>query len=221
MPLSGQSSLFCDTALILCHLCSQLPLIAKTTYSLITLTHSLFLSLLFVFVSRVVDHYRSLSFSLILSFLSPSFSFFRLLTPHLHDRLVKGYPALLFPFLLVFRYLTETHGQHTPSSLFSFILPHLFLFSLSQPAALCDRLITVHSRPGDTVLIPFGGSGSECVSALNSGRRFLACEKEPMYFDMMRHRLTAAVMGEFIALLMWVVFASLCVFLLLVCVLKR
>ena len=34
-----------------------------------------------------------------------------------------------------------------------------------KPLKICERLVSVHSNKGETVLIPFGGSGSECVAA--------------------------------------------------------
>lgn len=58
-----------------------------------------------------------------------------------------------------------------------------------KPLALCDRLIQVHSNAGDTVLIPFGGSGSECVSAALLGRRLIAFELEEEYYAVMLRRM--------------------------------
>lgn len=49
---------------------------------------------------------------------------------------------------------------------------------------LCDRLINTHSNVGDTVFIPFVGSGSEIVSALNNGRKFIGCEISEKYINL-------------------------------------
>ena len=34
-----------------------------------------------------------------------------------------------------------------------------------KPLKICERLVQVHSARGEVVVIPFGGSGSECVAA--------------------------------------------------------
>ncbi len=47
---------------------------------------------------------------------------------------------------------------------------------------LCDRIIQTHSNEGDKVLIPFGGSGSEFISAVNNNRRVVATELDEKYF---------------------------------------
>jgi site-specific DNA-methyltransferase (adenine-specific) len=48
---------------------------------------------------------------------------------------------------------------------------------------LCDRLIQAHSNEGDKILIPFGGSGSEFISAINNNRSAVATELDPKYFN--------------------------------------
>ena len=45
-----------------------------------------------------------------------------------------------------------------------------------KPTLLSDRMILASSNVGDTVLVPFAGSGSEVESAVCLGRNFLACE---------------------------------------------
>lgn len=47
---------------------------------------------------------------------------------------------------------------------------------------LCDRLIKTHSNEGDKLLIPFGGSGSEFISAIKLKRKVIATEREEKYF---------------------------------------
>jgi DNA modification methylase len=61
-----------------------------------------------------------------------------------------------------------------------------------KPIALCDRLVTHLSRPGDVVLVPFAGSGSECVSAYRLGRHFIGIEINPDYCALAEKRLNAA-----------------------------
>lgn len=58
-----------------------------------------------------------------------------------------------------------------------------------KPLAICDRIINHFSNEGDTVLIPFAGSGSECVSAKKNGREFIAFELNPKYIKIADARL--------------------------------
>jgi len=60
-----------------------------------------------------------------------------------------------------------------------------------KPLRLCERLVKVHSNPGDTVLVPFAGSGSEVLSAVKLGRKAIGMENEPTYIDLMRKRFAA------------------------------
>lgn len=46
-----------------------------------------------------------------------------------------------------------------------------------------ERAVKLWSNPGDLVLSPFAGIGSEGVEALRHGRRFLGIELKPSYFD--------------------------------------
>ena len=48
-----------------------------------------------------------------------------------------------------------------------------------KPLKLCERLLLVHSNPGDAVVIPFGGSGSEAVAAALASRRVVAARARP------------------------------------------
>lgn len=60
-----------------------------------------------------------------------------------------------------------------------------------KPLALSRRLVEHFSSPGDLVLVPFVGSGSECVAALECGRRFVGVEISPTYVEIARARLNA------------------------------
>lgn len=44
------------------------------------------------------------------------------------------------------------------------------------------RCILLYSRPGETVLSPFGGIGSEPYVAVKNGRRAISCELKPSYW---------------------------------------
>jgi DNA modification methylase len=54
------------------------------------------------------------------------------------------------------------------------------------------RCIRLWSNPGDLVLSPFGGIGSEGWVALKEGRQFLGCELKPSYFKQACANLRAA-----------------------------
>lgn len=59
-----------------------------------------------------------------------------------------------------------------------------------KPLAICDRIINHFSNEGDTVLIPFCGSGSECVSACLNNRNFISFEINQEYIDIANKRLS-------------------------------
>ncbi len=58
-----------------------------------------------------------------------------------------------------------------------------------KPLAICDRIINHFSNEGDLVIIPFCGSGSECVSARINSRDFVAFEINPEYVRIAEARL--------------------------------
>jgi len=61
-----------------------------------------------------------------------------------------------------------------------------------KPLALTDRIVRHFSNAGDLVVVPFAGSGTECVSARRLGRQFWACECNPRYVDLARQRIAEA-----------------------------
>lgn len=58
-----------------------------------------------------------------------------------------------------------------------------------KPLSLSKRLVEHFSNSGDLVVIPFVGSGSECVAAVESGRHFVGAEINPLYVEIARRRL--------------------------------
>lgn len=58
-----------------------------------------------------------------------------------------------------------------------------------KPLALSRRLIEHFSNVGDLVVVPFAGSGSECVAAIEAGRRFVGSEINPDYVKIAEDRL--------------------------------
>lgn len=60
-----------------------------------------------------------------------------------------------------------------------------------KPLNLSRRLVEHFSNPGEMVLIPFAGSGSECVASIQCGRRFVASEVNAEYVEIARSRVAA------------------------------
>lgn len=62
-----------------------------------------------------------------------------------------------------------------------------------KPLSLTHRIVGHFSEPGALVVVPFGGSGTECVSAIQNGRRFWAAEIKSEYVELARSRTHAAL----------------------------
>jgi site-specific DNA-methyltransferase (adenine-specific) len=58
-----------------------------------------------------------------------------------------------------------------------------------KPLALCDKLIRSCKQSDGYVLIPFAGSGSECVAAKNNNLPFIGIEINPDYVKIINERL--------------------------------
>jgi site-specific DNA-methyltransferase (adenine-specific) len=58
-----------------------------------------------------------------------------------------------------------------------------------KPLALCDKLIKSCKQSDGYILIPFAGSGSECVSAKNNGLPFIGIELNEEYIQLIHERL--------------------------------
>jgi len=58
-----------------------------------------------------------------------------------------------------------------------------------KPLSLTERIVKHFSKVGDTVLVPFAGSGTECVAAAMHGRHFIGYELNPAYVDIAEQRL--------------------------------
>lgn len=52
-----------------------------------------------------------------------------------------------------------------------------------KPEKLAERILLASSKPGDLVLIPFAGSGTEIEACIRTGRNWLAAEKEEKYIQ--------------------------------------
>ena len=58
-----------------------------------------------------------------------------------------------------------------------------------KPLSISKRIVTHFSNPGDNVLVPFVGSGSECVVAANEGRHFTGFEINKSYIEIAQQRI--------------------------------
>lgn len=58
-----------------------------------------------------------------------------------------------------------------------------------KPLALCDVLIKAARNEDNLVLVPFAGSGSECISALKNGCSFIGFELNKSYCEIAEKRL--------------------------------
>lgn len=59
-----------------------------------------------------------------------------------------------------------------------------------------ERAVRLWSNPGEVVLSPFAGIGSEGVGALRHGRRFVGVELKPSYYRVSVRNLRAAELGR-------------------------
>ena len=62
-------------------------------------------------------------------------------------------------------------------------------YATQKPLGILERIIRVHSRPGDTVLDFFAGSGTTGLAALRNKRHFLLIDESPEAIAVMQTRL--------------------------------
>ena len=60
-----------------------------------------------------------------------------------------------------------------------------------KPLSISCRIVNHFSNPDDLVVVPFAGSGSECVAAVMASRRFVGFELNPKYVAIANARLRA------------------------------
>jgi len=61
-----------------------------------------------------------------------------------------------------------------------------------KPLRLSKRLLTVSAAPGNKILVPFAGAGTECIAAQEMGFDFLGFETDPEFVSLSERRLQAA-----------------------------
>ena len=65
-----------------------------------------------------------------------------------------------------------------------------------KPLALTKRLIQHFSQPGELVIAPFAGSGTECVAAVANGRSYWGCDLNPDYIELANRRLAEQAISQ-------------------------
>ena len=65
-----------------------------------------------------------------------------------------------------------------------------------KPLALTDRIVEHYSEAGSLVVVPFAGSGTECVSAANADRSYWACEINSDYVHLAQRRVAEALRNQ-------------------------
>lgn len=60
-----------------------------------------------------------------------------------------------------------------------------------KPLSISSRIVNHFSNQNDLVVIPFSGSGSECVAARSAERHFIGYELNPAYVELARARILA------------------------------
>jgi site-specific DNA-methyltransferase (adenine-specific) len=61
-----------------------------------------------------------------------------------------------------------------------------------KPVSLMSHIVGTSTKPEQTILDPFMGSGTTGVAAVQMGRRFIGIEREPKYFDIACKRIEDA-----------------------------
>jgi DNA modification methylase len=59
-----------------------------------------------------------------------------------------------------------------------------------KPVRLARRFIQLSAQPGDLCVVPFAGSGTECVAAQEEGLHYIGFETDQAYVDIARARLS-------------------------------
>lgn len=115
---------------------------------------------------------------------------------------VVGHLVFAKPYRSSARFLAYQHesayllakGQPAlPSQPLPDVLPWKYsgnrLHPTQKPVECLKPLIETFSKPGDIVLDPFAGSGSTCVAARETGRRFFGIEMDETYHAAATNRL--------------------------------
>ena len=65
-------------------------------------------------------------------------------------------------------------------------------YPTQKPLGIINRIIRVHSNPGDTVLDYFAGSGTTGIAAINNGRKAILVDNNPQSLEVMCQRFNSS-----------------------------
>ena len=86
--------------------------------------------------------------------------------------------------------LRQTDGMRNRRSVWSITTkPYKGAHFATFPPDLVEPCVAAGSRPGDTVLDPFGGSGTTAQVALQQGRSAILCELNTQYVELAKERI--------------------------------
>lgn len=84
-------------------------------------------------------------------------------------------------------------GAKSKSNVLDFAKDTPSLHPTQKPIKLIEDLTATYSRPGDTVLDPFMGSGTTAVAAIETGRNYIGFELNPEYHAIAQKRIADTV----------------------------
>jgi DNA modification methylase len=64
-----------------------------------------------------------------------------------------------------------------------------------KPLALTERIVRHFSEPGSLIVVPFAGSGTECVAAYANGRHYWGCDINPDYVRLAETRVAETLIS--------------------------
>lgn len=64
-------------------------------------------------------------------------------------------------------------------------------YATQKPLGVLERIVKVHTSPGETVLDFFAGSGTSGEAAAKHGRQFILIDENPQAVKIMKRRLAA------------------------------
>jgi DNA modification methylase len=95
---------------------------------------------------------------------------------------------------------SKWYGDHSQTSVFEVDKPpRSSEHPTMKPVALITPMLLNSSKPGDTVLDVFGGSGSTLIAAEMLGRSACLMEIDPRYCDVIRRRYEAYISQNAVA----------------------
>lgn len=89
-------------------------------------------------------------------------------------------------------YITKSDGKRFPKDIILFNR-ETGLHPTQKPVALLEYLIKTYTNEGEIVLDNCMGSGSTCVAAINTGRKYIGFELDEKYFEIAENRIRETV----------------------------